>query len=129
MIDLHLHTLASDGQHTGAEIVAMAAELGITAIAVADHNSVDSVAEAQAAAARAGIDFAPAIEIDTMFRGRDLHILGYFIDYDSAPCRRYLGQIFEAKLEQTRERVKKLNQLGFRLDFDRLMEASSGRLP
>ena len=129
MIDLHIHTVASDGQHTAAEIVAMAQAAGLFAIAIADHNSVESVAEGEREAARAGIGFAPAIEIDTIFRGRDLHLLGYFIAYDSTACQSYLEEIYRGKLDQTSKRVARLNELGFRLDFDELMAESQGRLP
>ena len=78
MIDLHIHTIASDGQHTAAEIVKMASQLGLFAIAIADHNSVESVSLAQELSEKAGIKFAPCIELDTIYNGLDLHILGYF---------------------------------------------------
>jgi 3',5'-nucleoside bisphosphate phosphatase len=129
MIDLHIHTIASDGQHTGREIVGMARELGLTAIAIADHNSVESVGEAEAAAGAAGMGFAPAVEFDTFFRGRDLHLLGYFIDYRSTGCTAYLQEIFDAKIAQTRKRVARLCELGFVIDFDELLVVSEGRLP
>lgn len=129
MIDLHIHTLASDGQYPASRIVEMAAASGLYAIAIADHNSVESVAEGAAAAAAAGINFAPAIEIDTIFRGRDLHLLGYFIAYDSPACRDYLEMIYAGKIDQTQKRVARLNELGFVLDYDELLRYSEGRLP
>jgi len=129
MIDLHIHTIASDGQHTAAEVVEMARALELFAIAVADHNSVESVAEAEAAAREAGIEFAPAVELDTIFRGRDLHLLGYFIAYQSPGWREYNRQIYAAKLEQTRKRVERLKQCGFVIDFDELIAISGRRLP
>jgi len=129
MIDLHIHTVASDGQHTPAEVAAMARELGLTAMAIADHNSVESVGPAAAAAAAAGMAFAPAVELDTIFRGRDLHLLGYFIAYDAPACAAYLAEIHRAKLEQTRQRVARLQELGFALEFEELMAVSEQRLP
>ena len=129
MIDLHIHTVASDGQYPPSRIVELAVAHHLYAIAIADHNSVESVAAGEAAAAAAGIRFAPAIEIDTIFRGRDLHLLGYFIAYQSPACRDYLDMIFAGKMDQTRKRVARLNELGFRLDFDELIAYSGGRLP
>jgi len=129
MIDLHIHTVASDGQHTGAEIVSLSRKIGLSAIAIADHNSVDSVAEAEAQAEKAGIGFAPAIEIDTLYKDRDLHLLGYFIDYRSQTWQTYMEQVKEIKLDQTKKRVEKLCELGFVLEFKDLLEASGGRLP
>lgn len=129
MIDLHIHTIASDGQHTAAEIVAMAKQLSLEAIAIADHNTVESVAEGREEAAKAGIEFAEATELDTVFHELDLHLLGYFIDIDSPTCKEYMKEIHDAKLEQTRERVRKLQELGFVIDFDSLLRLSGGRLP
>jgi 3',5'-nucleoside bisphosphate phosphatase len=129
VIDLHVHTVASDGQHTGREVVAMARELKLSALAIADHNSVESVAEGETAAREMGIEFAPAVELDTVFRGRDLHLLGYFIAYDSPACTAYLDEIYREKIEQTKARVARLRELGFVIAFDELMEVSAGRLP
>jgi hypothetical protein len=129
VIDLHIHTLASDGQHTAAEVVAMGRALGLHAIAIADHNSIASVAAGEEEAARAGIGFAPCLELDTVFRGRDLHILGYFIAYDSAACRAWIEEIQREKIKQAGLRVEKLRGLGFNLEFNELMELSQGRVP
>lgn len=129
MIDLHLHTLASDGQYSGRRLVEMARAAGLFALAIADHNTVESVAEAETRARELGINFAPAVELDTIFRGRDLHILGYYIAYRSVACEQYLAEIFAAKMEQTRKRVAKLNEAGLKISFDQLMKISEGRLP
>lgn len=129
MIDLHIHTIASDGQHTATEIVNMARDMALEAIAIADHNSVESVKEGEREAEKAGIEFASATELDTVFHDMDLHLLGYFIEVESKTCREYMNEIFEAKLEQTRERVRKLKELGFVIDFDSLLRLSGGRLP
>lgn len=129
MIDLHIHTIASDGQHSAREIVRMSADMGLTAIAIADHNTVESVAEGEAAASEKGINFSPCIELDTVFRGRDLHVLGYFIAYDSEPCKAYLDKVYQAKVKQTELRVARLKELGFIIDFAELMELSNWRLP
>lgn len=79
MVDLHLHTTASDGQYSPTEIVRMAHECGVTFLAITDHDSVDGIAEGRAAAARLGIGFVSGIEISTK-GNRELHMLGYKID-------------------------------------------------
>ncbi|OGP61742.1 MAG: hypothetical protein A2V67_10305 [Deltaproteobacteria bacterium RBG_13_61_14] len=130
MIDLHIHTTASsDGQHSPREIFEMAQALSLRAIAFADHNSADSLAEGERLSAQFGIAFVPGIEFDTAFRDRDLHLLAYFLDHRSAELKRWIAQIFQAKLDQTRKRVQRLNALGFVLDFDELMQESGGTLP
>ena len=130
MIDLHIHTTASsDGQHSPREIFAMAKARGLFAIAFADHNSAGSLAEGERLAAEFGIAFVPGIEFDTAFRNRDLHLLGYFLDHRSRELQQWLEEIYRGKLEQTRQRVARLNELGFALGFEELMQASAGTLP
>ncbi len=129
MIDLHIHTLASDGQYSAREAVDLCARMGIYAMAIADHNTVESVPGGEAAARQAGIKFAPCVELDTVFRDRDLHILGYFIEYGSKACADYMAEIFREKMNQTRMRVGKLVEHGFDLDFEELIKESAGRLP
>ncbi len=94
MIDLHTHSTASDGQYTPSALIGLAAEKGLSAIALTDHDTVDGIAQARDEARRRGIIFVPGIEISV--RGgpsvRELHILGYHIDTESdallAMCQR-----------------------------------------
>jgi predicted metal-dependent phosphoesterase TrpH len=130
MIDLHVHTIASsDGQHTPGEIFDMARGLRIWALAFADHNSVDSLEQGERLGREFGIRFLPCMELDTAYRDRDLHLLGYFVDYAAQDCRAWMDDIFAAKIEQSRKRVEKLKTLGFAIEFDELMRFSEGRLP
>ena len=79
MIDLHIHTNASDGQYSPAEVVRLAAQKGATCIAITDHDTVAGLDEARRAANDVGIECIPGIEISVQ-GNRELHILGYFID-------------------------------------------------
>jgi len=81
-IDLHVHSTASDGTCSPRELVRMAAERGLAAIALSDHDTVSGYAEAAAEGAGLGLEVVPAIEISTKF-GRAVHILGYYIDMES----------------------------------------------
>ena len=81
-IDLHVHSTASDGTCSPRELVRMAAEQGLAAIALSDHDTVSGYAEAAAEGAGLGLEVVPAIEISTKF-GRAVHILGYYIDMES----------------------------------------------
>ena len=81
--DLQSHSLHSDGALAPAEVVTRAAAAGVTLLALSDHDTTEGVAEAAAAADRAGIGLVPATEITALFGDRqDLHILGYLIDPD-----------------------------------------------
>ena len=79
-IDLHTHTTASDGTLTPTELVAHARELGLSAVAITDHDTMNGVAEAQTAGERLGVEVIPGMEISTDYRGEDTHVLGYGMD-------------------------------------------------
>ena len=130
MIDLHIHTIASsDGQHTPREIFTMAGEAGLSAIAFADHNSTGSIGEGITLAGQFGIEFIPCIEFNTLYLDYDLHILAYFIDYQSVELTRWLEEIHQEKLRQAVLRIEKLNELGFVFSIDDVKKFSGERLP
>ena len=81
MIDLHVHSIYSDGTLSPAQIVDRAVRRGVTRLAVCDHNVVAGTLEAQPLAEAAGIRFLPGVEIDAMLMGRDAHILCYGADF------------------------------------------------
>ena len=79
MIDLHLHTTASDGLLIPAGLVARAAAVGLTIIAVTDHDTVGGLAEAVDAGRTHGMRVIAGIEVTAVEDGNDVHVLGYFI--------------------------------------------------
>lgn len=81
MIDLHIHSIHSDGTLSPAQIVTVAVQKGVTAIAVCDHNVIAGSVEARPLAEKAGLQFLPGVEIDAMLLGRDAHILCYGADF------------------------------------------------
>lgn len=121
MIDLHLHTTASDGLLAPAALVARARAAGLAIISVTDHDTVAGLAEAAEEAGRAGIRLVPGIEITAIERGRDVHVLGYFLDPDSAVLGGFLG----AQRRERRGRVvaiaARLAGLGCPIDVERLL--------
>ncbi len=84
MIDLHVHSTASDGSLTPRELVYYAAEKQLSAIALTDHDTVSGLAEAMAASHHAGIEVIPGVEMSCVWEGTEIHILGYFADTASA---------------------------------------------
>jgi len=83
LIDLHIHTNVSDGQYSPAETVRLAAARGAVCLAVTDHDRIGGLEEGRRAADEIGVDFIPGIEISVQ-GNRELHILGYYIDYNNA---------------------------------------------
>ena len=83
MIDLHVHSTASDGSLTPRELVYYAAEKQLSAIALTDHDTVSGLTEAMAASHHAGIELIPGVEMSCVWEGTEIHILGYFVDTGS----------------------------------------------
>jgi 3',5'-nucleoside bisphosphate phosphatase len=108
VIDLHLHTTASDGRLTPRELVDLAATVGLRVIAVTDHDTTASVADVQALARSRGIEVVAGIEITSVFGGRDVHMLAYFIDVADADFQRFLAG-------QRASRIARLEAIGVRL--------------
>lgn len=93
MIDLHVHSTASDGQYSPSEIIYLASQVGLSAVALTDHDTVAGIEEAEKAAKRIGIRFIPGIEISVKAPVKELHILGYGIDVNNvslqAMCKQF----------------------------------------
>jgi predicted metal-dependent phosphoesterase TrpH len=126
--DLHTHTTASDGLHRPADNVRMAKEAGLAAIAITDHDTVAGVAEAAEAGKRYGIEVVPGVEISTSFEGREIHVLGYYVDTaDQTLLRRLISQ---RRVRDSRNEgiVARLNELGIPVTMAHVMEAA-GREP
>src|SRR5882757_6302848 len=111
-VDLHCHSTASDGTLAPAAVVALARERGLSALALTDHDTVNGVAEASAAAAAAGIDFLPGIEISAEFpHPGTLHILGYGIDPASPVLKSLTDTLIGGRDDRNPRIIDKLRSL------------------
>jgi len=119
-IDLHCHTTASDGRHSPTELVQMAAELGLRAIAVCDHDSTEGLDEALAAGRAAGVEVIPSVELSCDVDQGELHMLGYFPDYADRAFQAELSRLREGRLGRAQAMVRKLNALGYPISFERV---------
>src|ERR1700730_18191783 len=84
--DLHLHTTYSDGSYTPKQIVELARRSGLAAIAITDHDTLDGIRPAQDAAGTQ-VEVVPGIEITAEYRGREFHLLGYFVNLEHEPLQ------------------------------------------
>lgn len=125
MIDLHLHTTASDGSLTPAALVARAYEAGLRIISVTDHDTLAGLAEADAAGRAAGLRVVPGVEITAVREGRDVHLLGYFIDPADAALSDFLDRQRRDRLRRVREVVARLAALGAPIDFEPALAAAA----
>lgn len=128
--DLHIHSeQSSDGEFPVAELVGMAAARGLAAFSITDHNSVRGVGEAADGARQAGLGFLPGIEIDCNYRGTDLHLLGYGIDWRSADFARLEDSVARKVEESFEGMIDNLLRLGFSVDAEAVLAAAGGKLP
>lgn len=122
MIDLHLHTTASDGLLEPATLVDLAWRAGIRTMSVTDHDTVAALADVERAAAASGIAFVTGIEITAVHDGRDVHILGYFIDRDDAALAGFLERQRADRVRRVGAIADKLAGMGKPVDRAALLE-------
>jgi len=121
VIDLHLHTTASDGRCTPHELVDRASRAGVTVMAVTDHDTVAAISEVEAAAAAYGVDVIAGIEITAVENGRDVHMLGYFIDPRNLKLEAFLAQQRAQRMARVEALGLRLAQLGMPIDIEPLL--------
>lgn len=110
--DLHFHSCYSDGTNTPKELVEIAKQNNISALALSDHDTIDGIPKLQEAALTYGIKVIPAVEISTSIEGVRIHILGYSIDCNNTNLKRYLKSMSDARTQNTRSILEKLNKMG-----------------
>jgi predicted metal-dependent phosphoesterase TrpH len=116
VIDLHLHTTASDGLCDPAALVDLAWRVGIRTMSVTDHDTVAALAEVERAAAASGVSFVPGIEITAVHEGRDVHVLGYFIDRENPALGAFLERQRADRVRRLTAMADKLAELGKPVD-------------
>jgi 3',5'-nucleoside bisphosphate phosphatase len=128
VIDLHCHTTASDGTLSPRELVERAVRDGADVIAVTDHDTVDGIEAASAAGAELGVRVVPGIELSSRHEGRNVHMLGYFVDPGADVLRSELRAIVAERLVRARKIVDRLNELNYELTFDDVLAHADGRV-
>ncbi|MBO8141602.1 MAG: PHP domain-containing protein [Firmicutes bacterium] len=125
-IDLHVHSTASDGTLSPAEVVRDALDQGVSVLALTDHDSMDGVPEAVDAAARLGVQLIPGVELNTDVDAGEVHILGYFIPLDSEWFQALLASRRRARVERGEKMVRRLRELGCDISFDAVKRLARG---
>lgn len=124
-IDLHAHSTASDGTCTPAQVMRDAAAAGLDVVALTDHDTVAGHAEA-AAALPAGLTLVPGAELSCVWEGISLHLLAYLFDPADAALAPELELLRTDRDRRAREMVRRLNELGAGVTYDRVLELSAG---
>lgn len=127
MIDLHAHSTASDGTLAPGELVQLAHDKGLEALALTDHDTVGGLVEASAGAARLGLRFVPGLELSAKWNGlSEVHVLGYCVNAECGRLSEALRWLRSCRRQRAEEIVEKLNRLGVSLEFDRVLAAARG---
>ncbi len=121
-LDLHLHTTHSDGSLPPAEVLALAHKAGVTALAITDHDITTGLPEALEAGARLGIEIIPGVEISSRFGESELHILGYFLDWQDPTLNTRLAGLRASRHRRNPQIVERLRALGCDLTYDEVRE-------
>ena len=120
-VDLHLHTLASDGRLTPTELVRLAGSRGLRTISVSDHDTTDGLLEAMEAAKEfPDLRVIPGIELSADVPGDEVHVLGYFFDPEDEALQAELTRFREGRLDRAKTMVEKLGQLGIHVEWERV---------
>jgi predicted metal-dependent phosphoesterase TrpH len=129
VIDLHLHTTASDGWLPPTGLVERVVAAGITVMSVTDHDTVAGLAEARRAASLSTVpvEIIDGIEITAVHDGRDVHILGYFLDIRSVALEKFLRAQRASRVERVFEIGERLTALGASVDIEDLMDTVAAR--
>lgn len=127
--DMHCHSYCSDGELAPADVVARAVRRGVTLLALTDHDTVDGVAEAQAAASAAGLDFVAGVEISCRWEGHDIHVVGLRVDPQSPVLVEGLARQHDSRRDRGREIGNRLARAGVAGRWERACELAGNDRP
>jgi len=132
VIDLHTHSLCSDGTDSPAHVVELAAASGCKAVALTDHDTLVGLPAAREAAGRLGIELVPGCEVSCRFLDRSVHVLVYFVEEPEGPLQDELALLRHDRVSRNRALIARLVELGLPVTYDELVaeadsEESAGR--
>ena len=125
-IDLHLHSICSDGKDTPEELIEGALGAGYKTISITDHDTVKGVFRGIEAAKGKPIEIIPGIELSSVDNNDDIHILGYYIDYKDPDFIKRIEFFKEKRKERAEEIVKNLNKIGMDIRIDTVFRIAHG---
>lgn len=121
LIDLHVHSTASDGSYTPAEVTALAVRAGLTAIALTDHDTVSGVGEALDAAGDTALEVVPGVELSCLYKEKEIHILGLYIDYTDKNFLDFLNAAEIKRNSRNQLMLEAFQKDGFPIAWDDLL--------
>jgi len=127
IVDLHLHTTASDGRLSPTKLVRFLDRRGIKIASITDHDSTDGLAEAfEASVGFPQLTIIPGVELNTDIPGSEIHILGYFVPLDDQKFQSTLEEFRSGRVDRAKGIVDKLVKMGLEIEWDRVLQLASG---
>lgn len=127
-VDMHIHTIASDGTFTPEEVVKRAKSFGMKTIAITDHDTVDGLTEGKKTADEVGIEFIQGIEISCNVDNLEVHILGYFLNLEDEEFLAELEELKKARENRNKKVVEKLEKCGIVMDMEKVKNMAPGNI-
>ncbi len=124
MIDLHVHSCASDGSFTPSEVADIAISAGLSAIALTDHDTVDGVPEIMEYTKDKPLTVVPGIELSAYYKSREVHILGFFMDYENPDLNAALAGMKEAREGRNKKMVELMQKDGLPVTMEKLLHGN-----
>ncbi|MDR1219753.1 MAG: PHP domain-containing protein [Treponema sp.] len=127
MIDLHTHSTASDGSLSPSQLIAEAHAIGLSAIALTDHDTINGLDEARSEAERLGIRFIPGIEFAIQWEPGEFHLLGLGLHMPDAAFSTSIAELAHTREKRNREIVRRINEeLNLHIDYEDVVQLSGG---
>lgn len=119
LVDLHIHTTASDGTDSPEKVVLRAKAMGLKAIAITDHDTVEGVEPALEVGRLHEIEVIAGVELGAEYLGKEIHILGYLIEIDNCKLKDKLKVLLDERKNRIRKMIRKLQDLGISIKFEK----------
>ncbi len=123
-IDLHVHSTASDGTLSPAQVVEEAKKAGLSAIALTDHDTVNGIEEALDAGEKNGVQVIPGVELSCVYQGKEIHILGLFVNHRDPDFTCQLDKLLSVRIKRNQEMLRRFQSDGFDITMDTLTKGN-----
>jgi len=124
--DLHTHTHYSDGKYSPEELIKKAKENGISFLSITDHDSVEGIEEAIQISNGNGIEIIPGVELSSEYKGMEVHVLGYFLNFKDQKFLNYLKTFRDNRLIRAEQIVDKLDTMNVHITLDDVLAKAKG---
>lgn len=128
MIDLHVHTNKSDGELEPKEIIQLAKKEGVKVLAITDHDTTDALKEARIECEKNNIEFIPGIELSSIDNGKEVHILGYYIDENNREFKEFCNESIEKRNKRNEKYIELLNSLNVDISINDIKQVTKSRV-